>query len=84
MTNTIVVYHSSYGCETGCCGHRIEAPHLEPDIEIFKFDHPDDGNLREWAEELISDEFGPDHVADLDWEHCLVLDYGHDPNYRLG
>ena len=39
----VVVYHSGYGCETGCCGHTVELRD-DNDNEIrhkFEFDHPD-------------------------------------------
>lgn len=72
---TIVVYHSYYGCDTGCCGHRIELLiDGESQGEHFSFDHPPgdpptDEQLREWAKELLIEEFGEEHCADLDWEN---------------
>jgi hypothetical protein len=28
----VIVYHAFYGCDTGCCGHRVElAERLEPE-----------------------------------------------------
>lgn len=78
----IVVYHGMYGCETGCCGHTIEVedapPGYHPPIN-WTFDHPwsagnDEGKLREWAEDLVRKEFGDEHVADLDWDNCRILD----------
>lgn len=67
----IVVYHSYYGCETGCCGHTVEID----DKEEFFFDHPHyKDDFRKWAEELVRNQFGEEHVADLDWENCIVSD----------
>lgn len=71
-----IVYHRGYGCDTGCCGHTIELdsgdPH-QPDRYAFTFSHPGDGEpYREFAEELLAAEFGSEHVADLDWENCLI------------
>jgi hypothetical protein len=66
------VYHQSYGCETGCCGHVVET-----DGETgyrYVFDHPYGGDPLEFAQELVRQEFGPEHVADLDWENCLISD----------
>lgn len=64
----IVVYHSSYGCETGCCGHVVESD----EEQDFSFSHPYGTGHRAFAEELIRDKFGPEHVADLDWDACLI------------
>jgi len=69
----VVVYHSSYGCETGCCGHTIE---LEDGRKDFAFEHPWEGkeDLRSFAEELVREAFGEEHVADLDWDECHIVD----------
>ena len=64
----IVVYHSSYGCDTGCCGHTVEFG----DDERFSFDHPYGQDALEFAKELVEETFGADHVADLDWDNCYV------------
>jgi len=72
----VVVYHGSYGCDTGCCGHFIE---LQDDqgktVDTdFDFVHPwakDDDPL-EFAKELVVASFGEEHVADLDWENCRI------------
>lgn len=83
----IVVYHRSYGCETGCCGHAIavdppvgEKPRVWDawDAELddsFSFSHPytdNPGQQLEWAKKFITEKMGADHVADLDWEHCII------------
>jgi hypothetical protein len=66
----LVVLHGSYGCDTGCCGHWIE---LEDGTERgFTFLHPYSEDARKFAEELIREEFGEEHVADLDWENSIV------------
>lgn len=73
----IVVYHGFYGCETGCCGHfvRLTDDDGEEHEGEFTFTHPlSTDDVRTWAEELVRDEFGAEHVADLDWENCLVVD----------
>lgn len=33
-----------------------------------------DAEFRKFAEEMIADKLGQEHVADLDWENCLVFD----------
>jgi hypothetical protein len=68
----VIVYHSGYGCDTGCCGHIVE---IDGKGKFF-FAHPWDGDesFRDWAEELIRENFGDEHVADLDWAHSLVVD----------
>jgi hypothetical protein len=69
----VLVYHRGYGCETGCCGHAVSVD----DKEVgFNFHHPDDKeDFKEWAKDLVTQECGEDHVADLDWENCEVKDF---------
>ena len=75
----VLVSHGGYGCDTGCCGHYVE---LEDGTQIgsFAFSHPWSGkdDFREWAIELaqdaVTERFGAEHVADLDWENSLVVD----------
>jgi hypothetical protein len=71
----VVVYHRSYGCDTGCCGHAIEVDG-EESPGSFEFEHPWTGHesYRDWAERFVADQLGEEHVKDLDWEHCLVTD----------
>lgn len=69
----LVVYHASYGCDTGCCGHVIEDVDDEGS-KAFVFSHPRmfNGSHLEWAQQLVAKEYGEEHVKDLDWENCLV------------
>ena len=74
----ILVRHAYYGCDTGCCGHVIEVEgedieSLGTFLSRFHFAHPY-GNPRAFAERLIREELGEEHVKDLDWENCEVLD----------
>lgn len=75
----VVVLHTSYGCQTGCCGHVVrfadEADWLMSGR--FEFEHadgPSEEQLKEYAEDLIRAKLGPEHVKDLDWEHSEVYD----------
>lgn len=74
----VVVYHAEYGCDTGCCGHYVELYDESPlgDSE-FTFDHPWSAMTEEqkldWAKELVKNAFGEDHVKDLDWENCVIV-----------
>jgi hypothetical protein len=77
----VLVLHSTYGCDTGCCGHSIEVQEIvdgrwETIKQQFDFSHPwkarDD--FKQWAEDLVRSEYGEDHVKDLDWENCFVSD----------
>lgn len=73
---TVIVYHSSYGCETGCCGHRIEMG----DDSKFSFGHcSDDEDPLQFAKSLVTETYGAEHVADLDWANCEILTYGDYP-----
>ena len=67
----VIVYHSSYGCESGCCGHIVE---LDGEADKFLFIHPGDEDPRGFAEDLVRAEFGEEHVKDLDWENCSIID----------
>lgn len=44
----------------------------------FGFDHPyddySDAQRLEWAKEFVRVRLGEEHVADLDWEHCIISD----------
>lgn len=77
----VIVYHTSYGCDSGCCGHTVELQ----DDERFEFTHPPyippsasvevrDRVYREFAEDLVREVFGEEHVADLDWGECWIVD----------
>ncbi len=67
----IIVYHAALGCETGCCGHVVE---MDDGAEEFVSSHPytDDDDPRSFAEQCVRDAFGDEHVADLDWENCVI------------
>lgn len=73
----VIVYHTYYGCETGCCGHAIKVDGAE-EFKTFDFDHPDARDDREWAirfaRKAVDKKYGVDHTFDLDWEHCTVQD----------
>lgn len=46
---------------------------MEGQGEKFEFCHPGrDEDFRKFAEELVADAFGAEHVKDLDWENCRV------------
>lgn len=77
MTYRVVVYHDSYGCDTGCCGHYVSVN--DRDIGHIDFGHPysdDPEDFKKYAIELARDrvesEYGPGHTVDLDWENCRV------------
>lgn len=71
----IVIWHAGYGCDTGCCGHWIEVEgHPDPTMNggRFSFEHPWKETHLEFARQLLIDELGADHTADLDWDNCLI------------
>lgn len=57
-------------CDTGCCGHIVE----RDGEEEFVFAHPYREDPRIFAEELIRDVYGEEHVKDLDWENCSIVE----------
>lgn len=79
----IVIYHSYYGCDTGCCGHTVELTEDDgTEKEEFTFSHPpyvpnkEDplDVIKAWARTLIEETFGKEHVEDLDWDNCVLVD----------
>lgn len=87
----VIVYHRSYGCETGCCGHTVErftddvvnADGFDPRWDDsasndgsrnFRFEHPYSADLLGFARRMVTEVYGAEHVADLDWDHCVVTD----------
>ena len=68
----IIVYHAYYGCDTGCCGHVVEN---DDDVAMdrrFHFSHPYGDKHLKFAQDLVRDEYGDEHVADLDWDNCHI------------
>jgi len=68
----VVVFHRGYGCESGCCGHAVSVDGVEVEGS-FSFDHPHDQPAIEYAREVVEDIMGAEHVKDLDWDNCLIL-----------
>lgn len=64
----VIVYHSGYGCDTGCCGHIVRLDGREH----FSFDHPCKEDHKEFAKRLIIEEVGEEHIKDLDWDNCEI------------
>lgn len=69
----IVVMHGYYGCETGCCGHFVEIDGEELGGS-FDFDHPNGQDYLEFAKEFVEIACGKQHVKDLDWKNCFIVD----------
>lgn len=67
----VVVYHSYYGCDTGCCGHTVELDNGKSD---FQFEHPYDKDPLKFAKDLVRRTYGKEHVADLAWDDCNIID----------
>ena len=65
----IIVFHAGYGCETGCCGHVVQ---MENEEEQFEFEHPYNESSLEFAQRMVRESFGEEHVNDLDWDNCIV------------
>lgn len=68
------VYHSYYGCDTGCCGHVVEIPELGK--EKFEFSHPYSGEeFREYAIGLarkVIKDYWPDCLPSIDWNSLEI------------
>ena len=71
----VVVLHMGYGCDTGCCGHVVEVDGEQ--VGGFDFGHPvsmASMDVQDYVRTLVTKEYGVDHVADIDWDHCIVSD----------
>jgi hypothetical protein len=79
-----IVYHSSYGCDTGCCGHVVLLTDAVPEPDNrdfppdgddrFQFEHPHGESIEEFVRSMVTEAFGEEHVADIDWDSCVVVD----------
>lgn len=68
----VIVYHTGYGCDTGCCGHVVEVDGKQ--VGDFHFDHPGhDEDHYAFARKLVTEALGSEHVADLDWLNSSVI-----------
>lgn len=59
------VYHTGYGCDSGCCGHVVE---MEDGRTHFEFTHPDTDDpdqRKEWARDLA------ETVIRKEWPKCI-------------
>lgn len=65
----IVVLHAYCGCESGCCGHIVE---VSDGRSQFTFAHPYNGNVRAFVRKVVTDRYSEKHVADIDWDNCIV------------
>ena len=56
MEATITVEHGFYGCDTGCCGHRLTLEGAAGSGHAWVFEHAT-GDVQAWAEERAREEF---------------------------
>lgn len=68
----VLVLHREYGCDSGCCGHVIEIDGER--YGAFQFVHPYGRDTREFIRALVTEVAGPEHVADIDFENCIVME----------
>lgn len=65
---SVRVEHGGYGCECGCCGHRI---YVDGEPQSMALEHPKPGSdIKAWARELV--EFRLDDLETLDLENIDV------------
>jgi hypothetical protein len=82
----VKVYHSTYGCETGCCGHVIELIGEKPGYarqSKFEFDHPwEQAETKEqWARDVAAEVINanwPECLEDIDWSTLDIEDVRED------
>lgn len=68
----IIVVHEGYGCDTGCCGHVVRVDGKR--TGEFNFLHPYGQLTPDFVRQLVTKTLGEEHVKDIDWDHCIVLD----------
>ncbi len=72
----VIVTHAFYGCDTGCCGHAIEIDDRRVDFSFSHFNLEEDKQeLIDWVRKELTRELGPNHVADIDWENSIIVDF---------
>ena len=78
-TILVRVYHAYYGCETGCCGHRVELTLPDGSTRSrFEFEHPWDyapENFKVWARKQAGEtirERWPECIESIDWASMVV------------
>ena len=74
----VKVYHTLYGCDTGCCGHILEVDDVSL-LSYFRFDHFDQNDLEDrekiikWVKKELAQTFGEEHLYDIDWENSEIV-----------
>jgi len=44
------------------------------DEEEFVFSHPYAEDHKDFVKRLVTEEYGEDHVKDIDWLNCIIVD----------
>lgn len=68
----VIVVHEFYGCDSGCCGHVVEIDGKR--VGSFAFDHPLGDDVRDFVRRVVTEKAGAKHVADIDFDNCIVVD----------
>lgn len=71
----ITIKHEQFGCDCGCCGHRVywedDAGHVINGE--FEFRHDDLEDPREFARVMTIHALGADRSHEVDWNNCEIL-----------
>ena len=67
------VVHDSFGCDTGCCGHRFYLADLNGHVvcSSFEFTHPY-GNMHGFREDIKN--WGRENGVPIHWGECELSD----------
>jgi hypothetical protein len=68
------IYHTTYGCDSGCCGHAVETEDGDARKFGFQFDHAE-GDSAEEKRAFGVKMVGEENLADVDWEASNIKDY---------
>lgn len=77
-----IVTHESYGCLSGCCGHRIIIKYdNKREASRFSFYHPNGirrEQYRRWAEDFVQEfvtRYCLEGPVELDWDNSEIFDH---------
>lgn len=77
MVGKITVVHDLYGCESGCCGHRVQVSGDDALAAKMRgrgwfFEHPYSRTHEEFIRDLVIQTFGVDALPLIDYDNCRV------------
>lgn len=69
------IVHSDYGCDSGCCGHRVETEPGDPRKFAFIWAHADGDTIEDKLKFVQEAEGGEGWLKDVDFEASDIWSY---------